>query len=217
MCCCNIFILTLSNQNFYFEQRLHQGNMVSRDVSVFNIAISTFAFLKKCNAVSPAPLFRFNLQFHGAESEPGWIHCSGLSSFSGALLLLSGRGRPQDLGTRGTTSSEGVKKSKLNGSDSLWKNSYRQLGGFDMASSPTTVGPVTPVPGTRTCRSEARFHRQRDYRGAWCGRPVVNEVLWKPPYAWKSLYSSAFVQHIFMGQHWPLWGFEIYMGLHRRV
>ncbi len=86
--------------------------------------------------MSLAPLFRFNLQFHGAESGPGWVHCSGLSSFSGALLLLSGRGRPQDLGTRGTTSSEGVKKSKLNGSDSLWKNSYRQLGGFDMASSP---------------------------------------------------------------------------------
>lgn len=180
-------------------------------------ACSTLQFSHLHSWRNSTPVFRFNLQFHGAESEPGWIHCSVLSSFSGALLLLSGRGRPQDLVTRGTTSSEGVKKSKLNGSDSLWKNSYRQLGGFDMASSPTTGRPVTPVPGTRTCRSEARLPRQRDYRGAWCGRAALNEVLWKPPYAWKSPHSSAFVQHIFMGQHWPLWGVEIYMGLHRGV
>lgn len=48
--------------------------------------------------MSPSSLSRFNLQFHGAESEPGWMHCSVLSSFSGALLLLSGRGFSQGPG-----------------------------------------------------------------------------------------------------------------------
>lgn len=66
--------------------------------------------------------------------------------------------------------------------------------------------PATPVPGTRTCRSQPLFHRQPDNLWAGPGRGSSQCALEKTPYAWKSPLSLSFVQHSFMGQHWALWG-----------